>query len=69
MFQSYALFPHMSVEKNVGYGLRAWTAAEASRPSAIQEALEMVQLGAHGASASPTSSPAASASAWHWRAR
>ncbi|MDZ4138415.1 MAG: ABC transporter ATP-binding protein, partial [Erythrobacter sp.] len=22
MFQSYALFPHMSVEKNIGYGLK-----------------------------------------------
>ena len=23
MFQSYALFPHMTVERNVGYGLRS----------------------------------------------
>ena len=31
MFQSYALFPHMSVEKNIGYGLRQdkWEKAQA----------------------------------------
>ncbi len=45
MFQSYALFPHMSVEKNVGYGLRRMPMAEAERKRQIEEALEMVQLG------------------------
>ena len=47
MFQSYALFPHMTVERNVGYGLRRLPLerGHAAR-SASQEALEMVQLGA-----------------------
>src|ERR1700728_445729 len=48
MFQSYALFPHMTVEKNVGYGLRRLPIEEAARRRRVQEALEMVQLGAHG---------------------
>ncbi len=45
MFQSYALFPHMSVEQNVGYGLRRMAIDAAARTKRVQEALEMVQLG------------------------
>ena len=45
MFQSYALFPHMSVEQNVGYGLRRMAMDGAARTKRVQEALEMVQLG------------------------
>ena len=48
MFQSYALFPHMSVESNVGYGLRRLPLDDAARRQRIQEALDMVQLGALG---------------------
>ena len=44
MFQSYALFPHMSVESNVGYGLRRLPLADAERRQRIAEALDMVQL-------------------------
>src|SRR3979411_371005 len=46
MFQSYALFPHMTVEDNVGYGLRRMTLDKPVKRKRIQEALEMVQLGA-----------------------
>jgi putrescine transport system ATP-binding protein len=45
MFQSYALFPHMTVERNVGYGLRRLPLDEATRRRRVTEALEMVQLG------------------------
>jgi putrescine transport system ATP-binding protein len=45
MFQSYALFPHMTVEKNVGYGLRRLPLDGAARRQRVQEALDMVQLG------------------------
>ncbi|HEV3180742.1 MAG TPA: ABC transporter ATP-binding protein, partial [Steroidobacteraceae bacterium] len=45
MFQSYALFPHMTVESNVGYGLRRLPLDEATRRQRVQEALDMVQLG------------------------
>ena len=44
MFQSYALFPHMSVAKNVGYGLRHLPIADTERKRRVEEALEMVQL-------------------------
>jgi putrescine transport system ATP-binding protein len=46
MFQSYALFPHMTVEHNVGYGLRRMALEGSVRAKRIQEALDMVQLGA-----------------------
>ena len=46
MFQSYALFPHMSVEANVGYGIKRLPLDSATRRRRIQEALDMVQLGA-----------------------
>jgi len=46
MFQSYALFPHMTVEDNVGYGLRRLSLERAVKRQRIREALEMVQLGA-----------------------
>jgi len=46
MFQSYALFPHMSVEANVGYGIKRLPLDSATRRRRTQEALDMVQLGA-----------------------
>jgi putrescine transport system ATP-binding protein len=46
MFQSYALFPHMTVEDNVGYGLRRMTLDKPVKAKRIQEALDMVQLAA-----------------------
>jgi putrescine transport system ATP-binding protein len=45
MFQSYALFPHMTVEQNVGYGLRRLDLTAAARAQRTAEALAMVQLG------------------------
>jgi putrescine transport system ATP-binding protein len=45
MFQSYALFPHMTVEQNVGYGLRRLGLPDGERVKRIRDALDMVQLG------------------------
>ena len=45
MFQSYALFPHMTVEGNIGYGVRRLPIPAAEREQRIAQALEMVQLG------------------------
>jgi putrescine transport system ATP-binding protein len=45
MFQSYALFPHMTVEENIGYGLRRLRLVENERVKRIRDALDMVQLG------------------------
>ncbi len=44
VFQDYALFPHMSVGENVGYGLMVRRVAKAERASRVAEALEMVRL-------------------------
>jgi ABC-type taurine transport system ATPase subunit len=51
LFQSYALFPHMSVEQNVGYGLRMKRVAREERRARVREALELVGMlsGAQGA--------------------
>ena len=48
VFQDYALFPHMTVEDNVEYGLRVKKVPRAERRSRAGEALEMVQLGGLG---------------------
>ena len=45
MFQSYALFPHMTVEQNVGYGLRRMNLESTVTTKRVQEALDMVELG------------------------
>ncbi|PPL16434.1 spermidine/putrescine ABC transporter ATP-binding protein [Microterricola pindariensis] len=46
MFQSYALFPHMSVEKNVAYGLEAEGVGKAEIRRRVGETLEIVGLAA-----------------------
>jgi putrescine transport system ATP-binding protein len=44
MFQSYGLFPHMTVEKNIGYGLKHKKMTSAERRDRVHEMLELVQL-------------------------
>ncbi len=44
VFQSYALFPHMSVAKNVGFGLRMAGVGKAEAARRVREALELVKL-------------------------
>ena len=48
VFQSYAVFPHMTVAENVAYGLKVARIPRAERAARVEEALEMVQLGALG---------------------
>ena len=45
MFQSYALFPHMSVESNVAFGLKQDRVKSAEIKKRVQDILELVQLG------------------------
>lgn len=44
VFQSYALFPHLSVFENVAFGLRARKMAKEAIAPRVEEALELVQL-------------------------
>jgi putative spermidine/putrescine transport system ATP-binding protein len=44
VFQDYALFPHMTVEDNVGYGLLVRKVPKEERRAAVRRALEMVRL-------------------------
>jgi len=44
VFQDYALFPHMSVGDNVGYGLVVRKVPKAERATRVAEALRMVRL-------------------------
>ncbi|MGZ4650380.1 MAG: ABC transporter ATP-binding protein [Kineosporiaceae bacterium] len=48
VFQDYALFPHMSVEQNVGYGLLVRGVGKAERRRRVTEALETVRLPDYG---------------------
>ncbi|MGN7980180.1 ABC transporter ATP-binding protein [Burkholderia sp. 22313] len=45
MFQSYALFPHMSVESNVAFGLKQEGTPKAELKARVAAALELVQMG------------------------
>ncbi len=47
MFQDYALFPHMSLRDNVGFGLRMRGQSRTKRNARAQEMLDMVGLGAN----------------------
>ena len=44
VFQDYALFPHMTVAENVGYGLRVKGTGRAERARAVNEVLATVRL-------------------------
>ncbi|HTR84106.1 MAG TPA: ABC transporter ATP-binding protein [Reyranella sp.] len=46
VFQSYALFPHMTVAENVSFGLEMQGVARAERGKRVGETLELVGLGA-----------------------
>lgn len=48
VFQSYAVFPHMSVSANVGYGLRIAGIDRTEISKRVEEALELVSLGGLG---------------------
>jgi putative spermidine/putrescine transport system ATP-binding protein len=48
VFQDYALFPHMSVAENVGYGLRVRRVPKRERRERVEEALRMVRLAGYG---------------------
>ena len=44
VFQSYAIFPHLSVFENVAYGLRAHRVTREEIPGRVEQALAMVKM-------------------------
>ena len=48
VFQDYALFPHMTVQQNVEYGLRVKKVPKADRRAKAREALSLVRLDGFG---------------------
>ena len=44
VFQNYAIFPHLNVEENVAYGLKARNAPKEEIGKRVQEALELVKI-------------------------
>jgi putative spermidine/putrescine transport system ATP-binding protein len=47
VFQNYALFPHMSVRRNIGFGLATQHRPKAEIARRVEEALALVRLGPH----------------------
>ena len=68
MFQSYALWPHMTIEENVAFGLEMRTVPRAELRKRVGEALELV-IWRTALRRAPISFPAASSSVWPWRVR
>src|SRR5215213_9287923 len=48
VFQNYALFPHMTLRQNIGFGLRMQRRPRAEIASRVEEALALVRLTPHG---------------------
>ncbi len=53
VFQNYAIFPHLTVEENVAYGLKARSVSRAEIKKRVADALELVQI-SHLASRKPS---------------
>jgi len=68
IFQSYALWPHMTVHQNVAYGLRFTSAARADRERRVRDILRAVQLEGYGGRY-PGELSGVSSSGWRWRGR
>jgi ABC-type Fe3+/spermidine/putrescine transport system ATPase subunit len=49
VFQHYALFPHLSVEENVAYGLRVTGVAASEIPARVEAALRLVKMDGYAA--------------------
>jgi putative spermidine/putrescine transport system ATP-binding protein len=47
VFQNYALFPHMTVRRNIGFGLTTQHRPKAEIDKRVEEALALVRLGPH----------------------
>ena len=48
VFQSYAIFPHLTVAQNVGFGLRRDPRSKADKAAAVEEMLALVGMAGYG---------------------
>ncbi|HYM18048.1 MAG TPA: ABC transporter ATP-binding protein [Micropepsaceae bacterium] len=48
VFQSYAIFPHLNVHDNIGYGLRSEGVPQAERDARIKDVLRLIKLEGYG---------------------
>ena len=48
VFQSYAIFPHLNVRDNIGYGLRTERIGRAEREQRVNDALKLIKLDDYG---------------------
>ena len=48
VFQSYAIFPHLSVRENIGYGLRNTSLSKEEARTRVADVLELVKLSGYG---------------------
>lgn len=49
VFQNYSLFPHMTVEQNIAFGLRMQDVSRSEMGTLVKTALDMVRLASHAA--------------------
>ena len=68
VFQSYALYPHMSVAENMGFALELAKVPKAERTRRVEEAAEILDLKPF-LHRKRRPCPVASASGWPWAAR
>ncbi len=68
VFQSYALFPHLSVVENVVFGLKVRRVPKKERQEKLHRALEITGCSAMEIE-NPVNCPAVNASVWLWPAR
>ncbi len=68
VFQSYALYPHMTVRENMGFALELAGVSKEERNKKVEEAAAILDLSSIWTASRPTS-PVASASGWRWAVR
>ena len=44
VFQNYALYPPMTVDKDIGFGLKLWKVSKREQQDAVKRSAEMLQL-------------------------
>ena len=68
VFQNYALYPHMTVEENIAFGLKLRRVPKDERRARPARSAQVLGI-EHLLDGSRPRSPAVSASAWRWAGR